>query len=145
MDEQLIKMLKYIRLGALLANWDRYLSVAQKGNYSHVRLLKYVIEQEYKIKKETSRKMRLARAKIPEKFVMETFPFNRQPKLKKKESSIFMTPLITCPNAEILSGSVPRAPAKQVLQRPFSPMQLIRDTTAGLLHSLTLWSNFTNQ
>lgn len=84
MDEELIKMLKYIRLGGLLANWDRYLSTAQKGNYSHVRLLKYVIEQEYKIKRENSRKMRLARAKIPEKFVIETFPFNRQPKLNKK-------------------------------------------------------------
>jgi DNA replication protein DnaC len=85
MDEELIKMLKYIRLGALLANWDRYLSVAQKGNYSHARLLKYVIEQEYKIKRENSRKMRLNRAKIPEKFVIETFPFNRQSKLNKKK------------------------------------------------------------
>jgi DNA replication protein DnaC len=84
MDEELIERLKYIRLSGLLANWDRYLSTAQKGNYSHVRLLKYVIEQEYKIKRENSRKMRLARAKIPEKFVMETFPFNRQPKLNKK-------------------------------------------------------------
>ena len=70
-------MLKYIRLGGLLANWDQYLSAAQKGNYSHVRLLKYVVEQEYQIKKENSRKMRLTRAKIPEKFVVEAFPFTR--------------------------------------------------------------------
>ena len=28
--------------------------------------------------------MRINRARIPEKFVMETFPFNRQPKLNKK-------------------------------------------------------------
>lgn len=85
MDEELKQMLKYIRLGGLLANWDRYLSAAQKGNYSHARLLKYVVEQEYKIKKENSRKMRLTRAKIPEKFVIETFPFSRQPKLNKKK------------------------------------------------------------
>jgi len=31
MNEELEQMLKYIRLGGLLANWDRYLSVAQKG------------------------------------------------------------------------------------------------------------------
>ena len=37
-----------------------------------------------KIKKENARKMRLARARIPEKYVIETFPFNRQPKLNKK-------------------------------------------------------------
>ena len=85
MDEELKQMLKYIRLGGLLANWDQYLSAAQKGNYSHVRLLKYVVEQEYQIKKENSRKMRLTRAKIPEKFVIETFPFTRQPKLNKKK------------------------------------------------------------
>jgi hypothetical protein len=30
MDEELTKMLKYIRLSGLLANWDPYLSAAQK-------------------------------------------------------------------------------------------------------------------
>jgi DNA replication protein DnaC len=84
MNEQLEHMLKYLRLGGLLANWDRYLSLAQKGNYSHTRLLTHVIEQEYQIKKENARKMRMSRAKIPEKFVIETFPFDRQPKLNKK-------------------------------------------------------------
>ena len=85
MNEELEQMLRYIRLGGLLANWDRYLSVAQKGNYSHARLLRYVVEQEYEIKKENSRKMRLSGARIPEKYVIETFPFSRQPKLNKKK------------------------------------------------------------
>lgn len=85
MDEDLEQMLKYIRLGGLLANWDTYLSAAQKGNYSHARLLKHVVEQEYEIKKENSRKMRLTRARMPEKFVIETFPFSQQPKLNKKK------------------------------------------------------------
>jgi DNA replication protein DnaC len=85
MDDELIKKLKYIRLTGLLENWNRYLSVAQKGNYSHVRLLDYIIEQEYKLKKENSRKFRLKRAKIPEKYVIETYPFTRQPKLSKKK------------------------------------------------------------
>jgi DNA replication protein DnaC len=85
MDEQLIEMLKYIRLWGLLANWDRYLQMAREGSFSHVRLLKHIIEEEYKIKKENSRKRRLSRAKIPEAFVMETFPFDRQPNLNKKK------------------------------------------------------------
>jgi DNA replication protein DnaC len=85
MDDELIKMLKYIRLTGLLENWNRYLSVAQKGNYSHARLLNYIIEQEYKLKIENSRKLRLNRAKIPEKYVIETYPFTRQPKLSKKK------------------------------------------------------------
>mgnify|MGYP001824335703 CR=1 FL=1 len=53
MDEKLQQMLKYIRLSGLLANWDRYLCLAQKGNYSLARLLEYIVEQEYKIKKES--------------------------------------------------------------------------------------------
>lgn len=85
MDEQITEMLKYIRFRGLLANWDRYIEMARKENFSHVRLLKYIIEEEYKIKKENSRKMRLSRAKIPEKYVMETFPFDRQPNLNKKK------------------------------------------------------------
>jgi len=74
MDEELKQMLKYIRLGGLLANWDPYLSAAQKGNYSHARLLKYVVEKEYQIKKENSRKMRLAR-QDPGKICYRDIPF----------------------------------------------------------------------
>jgi DNA replication protein DnaC len=85
MDEELEKMLKYIRLTGLLAHWDEYLKIAQKQNFSHTRLLKYIIEQEYAIKKENSRKLRLQRAHIPEHWVMETFPFHKQPKLNKKK------------------------------------------------------------
>ena len=86
MDEELSQKLKYLRLGGLLANWDRYLGLAQKDNYSHTRLLEHIVDQEYQIKKENSRKMRLNRAKIPEKWVIETFPFDRQPKLNKKKT-----------------------------------------------------------
>jgi len=84
MDEELKKMLKHIRMGGLLANWDRYLQIARQGNYSHVRLLRQIIEEEYKIKKENSRKLKVKRAQIPEKLLMETFPFQKQPQLNKK-------------------------------------------------------------
>ena len=85
MNEELVKKLKCIRLGGLLANWDQWLFVARKGNYSPVRLLEYVIDQEYRVKMENSRKGRLTRAKIAEHWVMETFPFDRQPKLDRKK------------------------------------------------------------
>jgi DNA replication protein DnaC len=85
MNDELIKMLKYLHLGGLLENWDTYLEAAGKSNFSHVRLLQHIIEQEYKIKKENSRRLRVLRSKIPEKYAMETFPFNRQPKLSRKK------------------------------------------------------------
>ncbi|MBW1711025.1 MAG: ATP-binding protein, partial [Deltaproteobacteria bacterium] len=86
MDDQLAQKLKCLRLGSLLANWDRYLALAKKGNYSHARLLQYIVEEEYQIKEENSQKMRLKRAKIPEKWAIETFPFDRQPKLNRKKT-----------------------------------------------------------
>jgi DNA replication protein DnaC len=85
MDENMRKMLNYTHFKGLLAHWDRYLKTALEKNFSHVRLLQYIVEEEYAIKKENSRQQRLMRAKIPERLVIETFPFNRQPKLNKKK------------------------------------------------------------
>ncbi len=85
MDNELLTMLKYLKLPGLVVNWDHYLAMADKGNYSHSRLLKHIIREEYAIRRENSRKMRICRAKIPEKFVIETFPFDKQPKLSRKK------------------------------------------------------------
>lgn len=84
-NEEFQEKLKFIRLGGLLANWDRYLEIARKEDFSHVRLLKYVVEEEYNLKKENIRESRLRRARIPEELVMETFPFHQQPQLDKKK------------------------------------------------------------
>ncbi len=46
MNDELIKMLKYLHLGGLLENWDTYLEAARKSNFSHVRLLQHIVEQE---------------------------------------------------------------------------------------------------
>jgi len=84
-DEELLKKIKYLRFNGLVDNLDNYLTIAQKGNFSHFRLLRYIIEEECKLKQENSRRIRLSRAKIPEKYVMETFPFTQQQKLNKKK------------------------------------------------------------
>ena len=84
MDENLVSTLKYLRLGGLLAHWDEYLELARKKSFSPVRLLKHVLEEESKTRRENARKLRVNRARIPELLVMETFPFHKQPKLNKK-------------------------------------------------------------
>jgi DNA replication protein DnaC len=85
MDEELKMKVKYLRLPGLLANWDAYLNQAAKSNFSAGRLLKHFVDEEYKIRRENSRKQRLRRAQTPEKLVLETFPFERQPALNKKK------------------------------------------------------------
>ncbi len=85
MDEELIMMIKYLRLPGLAENLDHYLESAAKENCSHIRFLKSIIENDYALKKENSRKLRIHRAKIPENLVMESFPFHHQAKLNKKK------------------------------------------------------------
>ncbi len=85
LDEELIAILRYLRLGRLLSHWDETLARARKGRYSVERLLKYVLEEEYRAKRENARLLRRQRANIPEMLEMETFPFSRQPKLDRKK------------------------------------------------------------
>lgn len=84
MDEQLEQQLRYLRLRALLTQWDELLKRAAQKNYSHDRLLRHVVKEEYRIRRENARAFRLKKAAIPELLVMETYPFGRQPKLNKK-------------------------------------------------------------
>ena len=84
MDEQLQQILKHLRLGGLLAHWDELLAEARRGRFSHERLLKHVLEKEYRDKVEHARLLRRKRAHIPEMLEIETFPFARQPRLDRK-------------------------------------------------------------
>src|SRR3990172_7711644 len=84
MEEELRKILKYLRLEGLLAHWDELLREAQRGRFSHERLLKHVLEAEYRTRNGKARLLRRKRARIPELLEIETFPFQRQPKLDRK-------------------------------------------------------------
>lgn len=85
MTDTLASQLKYLRLTGLLARWDEHLKAAARSNLSHDRLLTRVIEEEYRLKCDQARQQRLKLAKIPEKLVLDTFPFDRQPKLNQKK------------------------------------------------------------
>lgn len=85
MNEELNSQLKFLRLPGLLENWDSITMEADKKSPSYTRFLKDVIAKEYAVKKERARCLRIKRAKIPEVYAMETYPFDRQPKLNKKQ------------------------------------------------------------
>lgn len=84
MDDQIQTILKYLRLVHLLAYWDELLTEAARGRFSHERLLKRVLEAEYQAKNENARLLRRKRANIPERWEIETYPFDRQPNLNRK-------------------------------------------------------------
>jgi len=84
-NDPLIQQLTYLRLKGLLTHWDDRLKLAAKQNFSHDRLLRHVVEEECRIKRDNARQFRLKKARIPEQMVIETFPFKRQPKLNRKK------------------------------------------------------------
>jgi DNA replication protein DnaC len=85
MNETLSQQLKFLHLPGLLSGWEEYLKAAAQGNFSHARLLTRVVEEEYRLKCDHAREQRLKRARIPQPWAMDTYPFARQPKLSKKK------------------------------------------------------------
>lgn len=84
MDETVKQQLQYLGLRYLWKEWDLVLKTAKKKQPAYQRFLTDILEKEYFDKTEKARLSRIKKAKIPEYFVMETFPFARQPKLKKR-------------------------------------------------------------
>jgi DNA replication protein DnaC len=84
MDEELRKIIKSLRLWGLLAHWEELLAEANRGRYSHERFLNHLLHHESKVKSENARVLRRKRGNIPEMLEIETFPFDRQPKLDRK-------------------------------------------------------------
>jgi DNA replication protein DnaC len=84
MEKAIEEYLKYLGLTLLGERWDEYLkdAAAKKSSYQH--LLSTIITDEYNHLLEKRRLARLKAASIPDKLIMETFPFERQPNLKKK-------------------------------------------------------------
>jgi DNA replication protein DnaC len=86
MNDEYIAKMKYLNLKGLMEHWKLYIKYASDKKMSYENLLKYIIDNEYEIKKENARQYRIKRAHIPEKYVIETFPFHLQPKLNRNKT-----------------------------------------------------------
>jgi len=84
MDNVPVKQLRYLGFHHLSESWDAIVKKATRSRPSYHRFLSGIIEKEYERKTEKARLARIKRARIPEVFVMETFPFHKQPRLKKR-------------------------------------------------------------
>ncbi len=84
MDNVPVRQLRYLGFHDLAENWQPVMKKATRYRPSYHKFLCELIETEYERKVEKTRLARIKRAKIPEVLVMETFPFDKQPRLKKK-------------------------------------------------------------
>ena len=84
MDNVPVKQLRHLGFHDLAENWQLIMKKATRYRPSYQKFLSELIETEYERKVEKARLARIKRARIPEVLVMETFPFDKQPRLKKK-------------------------------------------------------------
>lgn len=84
MDNVPLKQLRYLGFHQLAESWNAIMKKATHYHPSYHRFLTEIVEKEYESKTEKARLARIKKAKIPEVFVMDTFPFHKQPRLKKR-------------------------------------------------------------
>jgi len=84
MNEELKKQAQSLGWKHLAQNWDEICAAALKQKPSYTAFLTNLLAQEYGLQQENNRRARIKKAGIPDVLVMQTFPFDQQPKLKKK-------------------------------------------------------------
>ena len=83
MNENIEQLLKNLRLGRIQEILSRELERATKKQPSYSDFLARLLREEYLYKQERSTQNRIKQAKIPEPWVLETFPFKEQPGVSK--------------------------------------------------------------
>lgn len=84
LDQKTAENLKFLDLRYLGSEWNHILEEAKRGSPSYHKFLEDLITAEATQKRERQRTARIKRANIEEPRVMDTFPFVRQPNLKRK-------------------------------------------------------------
>jgi DNA replication protein DnaC len=85
MEPAIKTKIDYLSLPYLCNNWEQSLKEATENKLSCCKFLTSVIENEFMHKQERRKEARLKLAEIPDLLVIATFPFDRQPQLRKKD------------------------------------------------------------
>ncbi len=78
-DDDLLQLIKSLKLGRIGEILERELARAQKSKSSYSTFLARLLREEAQRQRERSLESRIKRARIPERWSIETFPFDRQP------------------------------------------------------------------
>ena len=84
MDDNIDQLLKNLRLRRISQVLDRELQRAVKQGTSYEELLARLLRFEYQDRQDRSLESRIKRAKLPERWTLESFPFKKQPGVKKR-------------------------------------------------------------
>lgn len=84
LNETVKNQLDCLKLKHLAEHWDNFFRKAEMQKPSYNKFLTTILQKEYDCKKENTRLTRIKNARVPETFIMETFPFSKQRRLNKK-------------------------------------------------------------
>ena len=85
MTEELAQLLKVLRLRKIAEILDEELKVAEKADSSYQELLCRLLRAQWHAQQENALCWRIERARLPEKWTLESFPFKKQPGVSQKQ------------------------------------------------------------
>src|SRR5271166_4412829 len=85
MTEELEQLLKNLKLKRILEIYDEQLRAADKDDISYSDFVTRLVRAQFQARQEGALEWRIQRAKLPERWSLETFPFARQPGVNRKQ------------------------------------------------------------
>lgn len=89
MTEDLEQLMKNLRLKRLIETYAEQLKTAEKEDISYSEFLTRLLRAEWHSHQEQSLKARIKRARLPELWSLETFPFSKQPGVNRRQIRTF--------------------------------------------------------
>lgn len=84
MDDDLNQLLRGLKLKCLLEALDGELAWAEEHGPSYADFLRRILRREYQAQQERFLQGRIHRARLPQRWSLKTFPFDRQPGVDQK-------------------------------------------------------------
>lgn len=85
MNDEIKKKLKYLRLPDLEEIWDQLLAESDELHRSPPAFLNHIVDRLYGARQLRAKSSRLIAARIPDQWIIATYPFVKQPKLNKRK------------------------------------------------------------
>jgi DNA replication protein DnaC len=89
MNDEIAQLLKSLHLGRIAEILDEELQNADKSSLSNQELLARLLRAQWHRAQENALSWRIDRAKLPEKWTLESFPFKKQPGVSHKQMRTF--------------------------------------------------------
>jgi len=85
MNEELDQLLKNLKLRRILDIYEEQLRAAEKEDVSYTEFALRLLRAQWHQRQESALEYRIRRANLPERWSLETFPYPRQPGVKRKQ------------------------------------------------------------